>query len=1359
MNKPLLIGNVTSLAAFEPAIKLQPLIADLGNRYFGDYILTQDLADMFKKILSSTLGEGWGGTASALPAERRRSHLITAQYGAGKSYFLMILSALLDAAGDRTRLRIAKEKFNLFPEMQGLLDQLADKRFLIIQISAEDKGDIRFKELLVHNLLEQVSRVVPEAVFSSEYTEAINHLEDMELSPFGSTFAQVLQANFATSLQQLRARLGSYDREGLRVYYAALEQAVKRPVSRDVLNVETTFQEALDLLKPKGYTHIAILIDEMTAYLKASAGHHSLAETLGELQAFAAHCNKPTSRCLFVGAMHEAMRDFLQERSMQRDYEKTKGRFDNHEFPVYSSELLAGVFQPDEDVFEQAMKGYRGQVKELTDLIERLRMVDDGQAMKLSAFFPLHPAVAHYLPFISRELGQAERTSFGFINDEVRPRLEEPLAKGDRLNLVTLDQVFDYFLPAMDQKEYYRQLVTAYNVVQSKTSNPLAIRAFKPLALLWVASRVPRTAGETRPSQFDLSGQQVTSYINAEDDIATAEALESLTKTGYVYFDASTKRYFYSHAEPGWDLESEIQAEMAKADANEVLRSELQELGSRVHLYVPGGVTVKVERSVESQRVDIRQLEEISAIKPKIADGKVVFVVPDFADMERYSAVFSDVTQKARDLSAPNVAVAVPRKVDMLNHAEFRRYRALQEIGKGLGIGGPGSASEHRVRVTRARLSEVQKRVRDAIETFGQAANFVFFINHQPWEAKDLNTILEDMFQRYYFKFPKVKAERITGRGTTNALIESCIVNPRTTFPSDTSEVARQARDTLQVLGLCTWQKTAGGYAVELKEPEPGTEGYEIWKVVLDTLTGDSSTPLATLYSRLAEAPYGLPDYMVELYLAAAASKTLKKVYIRDKSGAMPNVGKELVTDITKNKDKGYQIVPVQKTTVPYMYICSVWKAIDEPLNLRYYQELEKSLARTVDDPRVWFALKQDSSNLLQNRLSQARHNLGAIEAESAPFNALIKHMEQVKPIVIPAQGFDRLAALGEELSGVKVTDDPDTAAQAVHQVIEASERLLKDWATLQPAYQQYRQLRQVANLGTFGALSQSVDEAWQVYRTDALSAEKRQTFIGQFEKLWAQFARQYVDEHNAVARARLNYGQGAEKSLAYELVGEFSEFGFGGVATRAAFDARIREVRQQACRPLAEDTVRQYQQFGKAACSTCGYRLGTDLGILEQLQESESRLAASISNALNGFLDRLAETLASERTQVYVREKAIAEEKAAIASVRESVGKGRPLNEEQARRLRTLLPPIRHALQQAEEYVREQAKKRRELEDRLAEEDRQRRIPRLPTTQLADTIRSSLLDSGLETMTLKELEAWLARWLQGIVKEFKTQG
>jgi len=1355
MDKPLLIKDVTSLKSFERAIKLQALTADAGNPYFKDYILTQDLANLYERILSCTVGSGWGSTASSLPTERRRSHLISAQYGTGKSYFLMILSALLSAAGDRIRLQTARDKFASFREVQALLGQLADKKFLIIQVSAEDKGDIRFKELLVRSLLDQVTKLLPDVTFSNEYTRAINSLEDLELSPIGPAIAQTLDELFGISPQQLRAKLGLYDRNSLRMYYQACERALKVRVSRDVLDVEATFQEALDLLKPKGYTHIAVLVDELTAYLHASAGHHSLAETLNELQTFANYCNSKTSRCLFVAAMHESMQEFLQDQSQQRLYDKTRARFDEHNFPaIYANKLLAGVFDPKQAAFDQAMKGYRGQVEELNGLITTFKMVDDGQPMKLSAFFPLHPSVAHYLPRVSRVLGQAERTSFGFIDEEVRQKLDEPLAVGQRLNLVTLDQVFDYFLSAMEQKEHYLQVIAAYNSVQSKVANPLAYKAFKPLALLWVASRV--LSEEAQYLQTDLSSEQVAGFIDEEDDLAVKEALDSLRKTGYVYFDGSTQRYFYSHADPGWDLEKEVQEAMINLDPYEVLRSELQALGSRVCLNVPEIVTVKVDRSIESQWVEIKQLEETASLKPKRADGKIVFVVPYADEAQSYEARFSDVTLKARDLSAANVAVAVPKKVDMLNLADLRRYRALQEIGKRLDIGGQGSTNEHRVRVVRARFSETQGRVEHDVVAFGQESNFIFFIKRQPQEAEDLATILEDMFERYYYRFPKVKVERINGRGTTNALIEGCMVNPKTSFAGDTSEVARQARDTLQVLGLCTWEKAGGGrYDVELTEPKPGSEGYEIWKIVLDTLTETTGTPFAALYERLAAPPYGLPDYMVELYIAAA--RALRKVYILDKNNTMPVASKALVADITKQKDKAYRVLPVQETEIPYTYVCSVWQAIDEPLGLRHYRELEKNLGRSIDEPRIWFDLKADSNNLLQNRLGQVAERLKSLEADSASFAILMKHLEQTRKLFVPAQGFTQLATLGEELSGAKVSANPDAAALVVRRTIEASEQFLNDWPALQPAYRQYRQLRSAIGTDNLASSAQAVDEAWQAYCADALSPEKRQAFLERFGKLWDQYAEQYADEHKAVTKARAAYGRKAEQSLTYELLGEFSHFGFQGIATRPVFEARINEVRRQSCQVLAEDAMRDYRQFGRTACA-CGYRLGAGTGIMRQLQESEVSLVASINNALGSYLAKLNELVSSESIQLYAREKATADEKAIIASIQGLAGRGPLLAEAQYRKLKTLLPQFRPIVQVAESYVREQAKKRKELERQLEEEERRKHIPRLPTAQLGDDVRSFLLDSGLEAMTPKELEERLMVWLQVVAKAFEVQ-
>lgn len=1361
MSNPVLIRDVTALRAFEPAIKLQAISADQQTRYFRDYIMSQELADVYDKILSSMVGEEWGGAATTLPAERRRSHLITAQFGAGKSYFLMILSALMEAAGDPAKLEIARETFHRFARMHSLLSRLQDKKSLVIRISAEDKGDIRFKELVVSNLIKEVSTVLPDVAFANEYTDAIKHLEELESSPVGVLLAQVLDEQFAISPQQLRGRLGRYDRDGLRLYYRAWERTVGRPTSRAALEVESTYQEALDLLKPKGYTNIVVLIDELTAYLKASAGHHSLAETLGELQAFGAYCNKAASRCLFVGAMHVSMIEFLQDLSQQRDYEKMKGRFEEHTFPIYSNKVLAGVFEPKKKAFQDATRSHRGELAQLENLIKAIEITDDGRLMEPVEFFPLHPVVIKYLPRVSRELGQAERTSFGFIDEVVRPKLDEPVAVGDRLNLVTIDQVFDYFLSAMEQRPYYQQVIAAYNTVQSKISNPLALRAFKPLALLWIAARVrsPEEQALARREQIevDLSVQEVADYLSEVDISAVADALGTLCRTGYVYLDPSNHRYFYTPADPGWDLESEIVKEMIKVDANEVLRAELQDLGPRVCLQAPESVQVKVDRRLESQWVDIRQLQEMPSLKPKRDEGKVGFVVPDMADLDRYLAIFSDVTQKARNLSAPNVTVAVPKRVDMLNPAELKRYRALQAIGKRLDAANSASVSEHRTRVTRARFSEVQERVQRDLEAFGQASNFIFFVNRQPKEAQDITTVLTDMFELYYYKFPRIKAERISGRSTTNALIDTCIVNLQTTFAGDTSEVARQARDTLQVLGLCSWQQLGGGkYRVELKEPEPGSEGYEIWKTVLDSLSESSKTPFESLYKRLGDPPFGLPSYLVELYVAAA--RALNKVYIMDSSNKMPAASKAFVADITRQKDKGYRVLPVEKVDVPYTYLCSVWKAIDEPLGLRYYQDLEKSLGRTVNDQQLWLDIKRDSNNLLQNRLLQVRDSLGAIDAESQDFATLCRCLERIRTIVISAQGFRELAALGEALSHRQVSSDPDGAARAVQAVIGSVKQFSDDWTSLKPAHEQFRRLQSVAATDRFGPASRAAIEAWQVYAGDALSAEKRHTFIHSFEELWDQYAEAYVDEHNALARARAAYGRDTERSLGFQILDELGSLGFPGVATKDSLMARIQEARRPSCPKLVKDAVRDYRRFEEAACSSCKYRLGTLGELVGKLQESEKSLAASVGNALDSYLSKLNDLLCSESIQLYLREQASADEKGTVAILSGLVSLPGELDEPQYRKLKTLLPQFRALVPTAQTYAREQARKRRELEKRLEEEERRKRIPRLATGRLGDKVRGFLLDSGLETMTLEELRARLDAWLDSIAGEFKSQ-
>lgn len=1353
MTRPIIIRDVTELAAFEPAIKLRAIIADPSNHYFRDYILTKDLADVYASILSSIVGDGWGSTASTIPSERRRSHLISAQYGTGKSYFLTILSAILGAAGDFVRLQATTEKFADFSSVPKLLGKLSGMKFLVIQISAEDKGDIRCKELLVRSLLDCLAAEVPGAVVDNEYIEAARNLEQIEAGPISQVFGEALFGEFDTTFQQLQAGLSGYDREALRSYYKACERVFGRKVSRDVLELETTFRQAARLLhEAKGYTHIALLVDELTTYLRASAAHHPLTETLAELQTLATYCNRPDSHCLFVGAMHVSARDFLRDYSQEADYEKMKGRFEEHPFPVYSSRLLAGILHPNERAFAEATQVLQPQVDEISEFMKAHGMADDGRPMLPSAIFPLHPAVALYLPRVARELGQAERTSFGFVDEVVRPKMDQPLIVDDRLNLVTLDQVFDYFLPAMEQREYYLQVIAAYNVIQSRTPDRLAHAAFKPLALLWIASRVRLTEGETLGLDVELTYQQVASYLNIGDDLAVVQALKALCETKYVYYDSFSQHYFYSHADPGWDLDGELQKAMQRIDANDVLKLELTKLGQRVCLNAPATLSVIVERTVSIQQADVAKLKQMLPFKPK-TEAAVIFVVPTFMEIEGYAEEMREIAARASALARANIVVAVPKRIGMLNATELRRLRAVEEVGKRLV--GSGTVDEHRVRLLKTRLSNLQPRVQSDLEAFGQAENFTFYINQEPHDADDLNTVLREVFEYYYHKFPPVKVERINGRSTINALIEECILNVRRTFAGDTSEVARQARDTLRVLGLCTWQAAAGGqYVVELKEPTPGTSEDEIWQIALGTLTDiQAPTPLGALYKRLADPPYGLPDYMVELYIASAIA--LKRILIVDDRGNTPAISKALTQGITRSKDKQYRVLPVQKSTVPYVYVCSVWEALDEPLGLKNFEELKNNLGRPVEDQRIWLHLKQDARNLLENWLSRISGYLKALDLESPQLSVLSQQLQETQGILPAAQGFQQLAKLGQVLSGLSTQDDPDGAARFVRDAIRSAKEFSADAQRFQQTARLYKHLIQNGHPERFPAAASAAAAAWEACRAEPLGAGNRNAFTKAFAALWRNYAESYVEEHNTLAAARRNYGRELETSLAGRLVAACSNLQFEGIVSWASLQEDVQKVQRNACDPLGPEAMLDYQQYGRTTCASCEHSSGSAFSALRQLRTSEEGLVARVNNALTAYLDSLLLLIRSDSVKLYWTNQAAPDEVATLAAIDEMLSQPAGLSEPQSQELLLLIPRVCTIAPRAQQYARQEAQRSDELRLRLEQAERERSTPRLPVGELAEEVRTYLLDAGLEAMTQAQLREYLLRWMEQLDSRF----
>jgi len=199
------LGDVVRVKKFAPVIELAWVDdPELSDRLRRDYILTEELAELFETILRS-LFPGHEPILSSV--YKRRSHLITAQYGSGKTYFLLMLADMLQAVESEENLVQVRSKFRIFPNVLRVLDQLKGHRFLVVHFSARGQGHFPFKELLIKRLLEAAEQVKGDITLESEYSKAVEQLDYIEEKPAGKLFAEELERQEEITMKQLREGL------------------------------------------------------------------------------------------------------------------------------------------------------------------------------------------------------------------------------------------------------------------------------------------------------------------------------------------------------------------------------------------------------------------------------------------------------------------------------------------------------------------------------------------------------------------------------------------------------------------------------------------------------------------------------------------------------------------------------------------------------------------------------------------------------------------------------------------------------------------------------------------------------------------------------------------------------------------------------------------------------------------------------------------------------------------------------------------------------------------------------------------------------------------------------------------------
>jgi len=226
-----------------------------------------------------------------------------------------------------------------------------------------------------------------------------------------------------------------------------------------------TIREVIAAVK----TDVILIIDELGKNLEYASLHPSesdlyLLQQLAELQS---SNRENASRSLdlkfyLIGLLHQSFADYGERlASLQRnEWAKIQGRFQDIPFTESPRQMtwLIGkaIARPDH---ESADKSIVKQVKKYDALIqsqakdwcEVLRsQIEDISPELLAAAYPLHPITALVLPILCTRYAQNDRSLFTFLTSAepygLQSYLKEFNFDGDRLPLLKLDRIYDYFI-------------------------------------------------------------------------------------------------------------------------------------------------------------------------------------------------------------------------------------------------------------------------------------------------------------------------------------------------------------------------------------------------------------------------------------------------------------------------------------------------------------------------------------------------------------------------------------------------------------------------------------------------------------------------------------------------------------------------------------------------------------------------------------------------------------------------------------------------------------------------------------------------------------------------------------------------
>ena len=574
---------------------------------------------------------------------------------------------------------VIKEKFKDFDGIVYQVDKLMEEeKYFVVSINGVSETNVDFEDAIMKNFIEKSQSCFPEDDFvsMSSFENAVKSLEEGKENGDRWNLLSTQLGKMDIDYEQLVSGLRKYKRSYLKTYQKLMEEAYGVPISIYNNKFDEFIKESVEYIKSKGYNKVIYIFDEFSTYLESLVEDGRINKNLDKIQELAEACHfSRQNDTAFIASIHKSISILLKSTILEKEkLDKVVGRF--NEIPIDFSE--------GNELIKNTINVNKGNYLFMMNQYDEARHLDNITDGELEYYYPVHPITIKYLNMLSKLYAQENRTLFRFLSDVVdkKIRVEDIILDG-KLNIVTMDYLYDYFIEAAVQDNL--SIISSANDALRFCKEEWQEKVIKSLIVSRIA--VYEFQG-SHDIEIGLSVENLSDYLLIDDKKILEDFLQSISsKTSVnIYYDKENDVYmFMENTTSKVNLEKE-KREIAKTiiEYDEILNLLRTKGKNRDYYNIKVSISpivdvTSVKREFQSQVFNNSNIMKMLVNKSNLSwsnDGNIVHLLPqyfevdsiDVSSIEKYMKNYGD-----------NIAIAVPKKYDF-NRETIIEYAVYKKM-------------------------------------------------------------------------------------------------------------------------------------------------------------------------------------------------------------------------------------------------------------------------------------------------------------------------------------------------------------------------------------------------------------------------------------------------------------------------------------------------------------------------------------------------------------------------------------------------------------------------------------------------------------------------------------------------------